>query len=144
MSTSATSPHRVTHHIVSPFPITQYATPTPSAATTQCGNCAAYTIAACVITAIVTALLAAIIFVLVQIAVRRCHPKFTPAGVEISPPLLAGEGEGLGYRLMDEGGEEEGGEGSDLTYMNVGTEARRFGSEVELKDNEAYGTSNTL
>ena len=45
-------------------------------------SCSTSTALASVITAIATAPLATVIFVLVQIAVRKCHPKFTPGGAE--------------------------------------------------------------
>ena len=69
---------------------------------------------------------------LVQIAVCKCHPKFTctPGGAEIG--TSAGEGEG---QEMDTG---EGGVAvSDPTYMEVGAAE---GKTFELKENEAYGT----
>ena len=47
-----------------------------------CLSCSTSTALASVITAIATALLATVIFVLVQIAVCKCHPKFTPGGAE--------------------------------------------------------------
>ena len=66
-----------------------------------------------VITAIITALLATVIFVLVQIAVCKCHPKFSPG----SAASAGGEGHAV-YEQVD------GGEGSvavsDPTYMEVG------------------------
>ena len=48
-----------------------------------CPSCSTSTALASVITAIATALLATVIFVLVMIAVCKCHPKFTPGGAEI-------------------------------------------------------------
>ena len=54
-------------------------------------------ILASVISVIITALLATVIFVLVQIVVFKCHPKFTPGGAET--------------------GTSAGGEGHDLTYF---------------------------
>ena len=84
---------------------------------------------ASVITAIITALLATVIFVLVQIAVCKCHPKFTPGGAS------AGEGEGQEYEQMDTG---EGGVAvSDPTYMEVG---EKDGKWFALQQNEAYAT----
>ena len=70
---------------------------------------------------------------LVQIAVCKCHPKFTPGGAETGKS--AGEGEGQEYEQMDTG---EGGVAmSDPTYMEVGAAE---GKTFELKHNEAYGT----
>ena len=67
---------------------------------------------------------------LVQIAVCKCHPKFTPGGAETG--TSAGEGEG---QEMDTG---EGGVAvSDPTYMEVGAAE---GKTFELKQNEAYIT----
>ena len=47
-----------------------------------CPSDAATLVLTSAITAIVTALLATVIFVLVQIAVCKCHSKFTPGGAE--------------------------------------------------------------
>ena len=70
---------------------------------------------------------------LVQIAVRKCHPKFTPGGAKTG--TSAGEGEGQEYKQVDTG---EGGVAvSDPTYMEVGAAE---GKTFELKHNEAYGT----
>ena len=70
---------------------------------------------------------------LVQIAVCKCRPKFTPGGAETG--TSAGEGEGQEYEQMDTG---EGGLAvSDPTYMEVGAAE---GKTFELKQNEAYGT----
>ena len=91
-------------------------------------HCSTSTALASVITAIVTALLATVIFVLVQIAVCKCHPKFTPAGAETG--TSAGGGEGQEYEEM-EGRVAT----SDPTYMEVGENKNAFC----LKENEAYG-----
>jgi hypothetical protein len=96
----------------------------------SCPSCLTSTALASVITAIATALLATVIFVLVQIAVCKCHPKFTPGGAEIGLP--AG-GEGQEYDVG------VGGVG-DPTYMEVGDEER---NTFQLKENEAYATVST-
>jgi hypothetical protein len=57
-----------------------------------CPSCSTSTALATVITAIATALLATVIFVLVQIAVCKYHPKFTPGGAETG--ISAGGGGG--------------------------------------------------
>ena len=85
---------------------------------------------ASVISASLTALLATVVFVLVQIAVCKCHPKFS------SGPVASAGGEGQAvYEQVD------GGEGdvavSTPTYMEVG--AGGGGNTLELKSNEAYG-----
>ena len=68
---------------------------------------------------------------LVQIAVCKCHPKFTPGGAETGTSV---GGEGQVYERVD------GGEGavavSDPTYMEVG--AGGGGNTFQLKENEAY------
>ena len=80
-----------------------------------CRSCSTSVALASVITAIITALLATVIFVLEQIAVCMCHPKFTPGGAETG--TSAGEGEGQEYEQMDTG---EGGVAmSDPTYMEA-------------------------
>ena len=99
-----------------------------------CPSCSTPVILAFVIIAIITALLATVIFVLVLIAVCKCHPKFTPGGAETGTSA-AGEGEGQEYEQMDMG---EGGVAmSDPTYMEVGAAE---GKTFELKQNEAYAT----
>ena len=111
-------------------------TPDMTTITTQreaCPFSSTSVVLASVITAIITALLATVIFVLVQIAVCKCHPKFTPEGAETG--TSAGEGEGQEYEQMDTG---KGGVAmSDPTYMEVGAAE---GKAFELKHNEAYGT----
>ena len=72
----------------------------------------------------VTALLATVIFVLVQIAVCKCHPKFTPGGAETG---TSAGGEGQEYEEVDGGGG---------IYMEVGGEGNTF----QLKKNEAYAS----
>ena len=70
---------------------------------------------------------------LVQIAVCKCHPKFTSGGAEIGTSI--GEGEGQEYEEMDTG---EGGVAvSDPTYMEVG---EKDGNSIECQQNEAYAT----
>jgi hypothetical protein len=90
-------------------------------------SCSTSTALASVITAIATALLATVIFVLVQIAICKCHPKFTPAGAEIT----SAGGEGQMY-------EEVGGVAtmSDPTYMEVGVGGEE--TTFQLERNEAY------
>ena len=67
---------------------------------------------------------------LVQIAVCKCHPKFSPE----SAASAGGEGQAV-YEQMDVGGVAV----SDPTYMEVG--AGGGGNTLELKENEAYGAS---
>ena len=89
-------------------------------------------------TAIVTALLATVIFVLVQIAVCKCHPKFTPGGAETG---TSAGGEGQVYEQV--GGGEGGVAVRDPTYMEVGAGGGGGGGNMhtfELKENEAYVT----
>ena len=90
-------------------------------------------ILASVISVIVTVLLATVIFVLVQIAVCKCHPKFTPGGAESVVP--AGGEEPAVYEQV--GGDERGMAVSDPTYMEVGEGV----NTMELKENEAYGVA---
>ena len=86
-----------------------------------------------VISIIITALLATVIFVLVQIAICKCHPEFTPGGAE-SAASAGGEGQAV-YEPVDGG---KGGVAvSDPTYMEVG-EGGGVGGAMELKKNEAY------
>ena len=87
-----------------------------------------------VVTAIVTALLATAIFVLVQIAVCKCHPKFSSGGAETG---TSERGEGQVDEQADGG--EEGVAMSDLSYayVDVGEQGGE-GNTFELKDNEAY------
>lgn len=69
--------------------------------------------------------MATAIFVLVQIAVCKCHPKFTPgmqASVEVDEE----------YEPMD-GGEAGGLALNDPTYMEIGAAAA-----LEMKENDAY------
>ncbi len=70
-------------------------------------------------------------FVLVQIAICKCHPKFKPGGAE-SAVSAGGEGQAV-YEQVGEGGVAV----SDPTYMEVG--AGGGGNTLELKENEAYG-----
>ena len=86
---------------------------------------------------IITALLATVIFVLVQIAVCKCHPKFTPGGAETG---TSAGGEGQVYEQVDGG--EEGVAVSDPTYMEVGAGGGGGGggNTFQLKENEAYAT----
>ena len=97
-------------------------------------SCSTSTLLASVLTAIITALLATAIFLLVLVAIHKCHPNFTPGEAETG--TSAGEGEGQEYEQIDvcEGGVVT----SDPTYMEVGKEA---GKSFELKQNEAYATS---
>ncbi len=68
---------------------------------------------------------------LVQIAVCKCHPKFTSGRVELA--VLAEE---VVYEQVDgEGGLAV----SDPTYMEVGEGGG--GNTIELKENEAYGAA---
>ena len=89
-------------------------------------------ILASVISIFITALLATVIFVLVQIAVCKCHPKLAPRGAE-SAASAGGEVPAV-YEQVD------GGEGSvavsNPTYMESGVGR---GNAMKLKENEAYG-----
>ena len=91
-------------------------------------------ILASVITAIVTALLATVIFMLIQIAVCKCHPNFTLEGAETG---TSAGGEGQVYEQVDGG--VRGVAVSDLehTYMEVGA-GGGGGNTFQLKENEAY------
>ncbi len=105
---------------------------------TQCPfcspSCSTSTILASVISIISTALLATVVFVLVQIALCKCHPKGTPGGAE-SAPSAGGVGQAV-YEQVDVGG--EGGVAvSDPTYMEVGVGGG--GNTMELQENKAYG-----
>ena len=71
---------------------------------------------------------------LVQIAVCKCHPKFTPGGAESA--ASPGGKELAVYKEVNEG---EGGVAvSDPTYTEMG--AGR-GNTMVLKENEAYGAA---
>ena len=99
---------------------------------TQCEVCSSSSTSvalASVISVIATALLATVIFVLVQIALCKCHPKFTPGG-----------GPKTGDEEVDEG-DEEGLPMSDYTYMNV-RDATGHENTFQLRENEAYGKVN--
>ena len=105
----------------------------PTSVSELCSFSSTSVVLASVITAITTALLATVIFVLVLIAVCKCHPKITPGAAETG--TSAGEGEGQEYEQMDMG---EGGVAvSDPTYMEVG---EKDGKSFELQQNEAYAT----
>jgi hypothetical protein len=96
-----------------------------------CPSSTTSTALASVITAIATALLATVIFVLVQIAVCKCHPKFTPGGAETG---TSAGGEGQEYEQVDVGVAV-----SDPTYMEVGD--RKGGNTFQLQENEAYAST---
>jgi hypothetical protein len=108
-------------------------------------SCSSSTALASVITAIATALLATVIFVLVQIAVCKCHPNFTPGGAGAGTSAggedggVSETGEEREYEVMDEG--KEGGKATGYpTYMEVGD--RDGGrSTILLQENEAYAIS---
>ena len=90
---------------------------TPPFGSTQCEeclSCSTSTLLASVLTAIITALLATAIFLPVLVAVRKCHPNFTPGGAKTG--TSAGEGEGQEYEQMDMG--EGGVATSDPTYIS--------------------------
>jgi hypothetical protein len=106
-------------------------------------RCALSIALASVITAIATALLATGIFMLVLIAVCKCHPKFTPGGAETGTSAggsmsrwkvwLKQENECTSS--MVDGGKECGKATSDLpTYVEVVGGGNRF----QLKGNEMY------
>ena len=98
-----------------------------------CPSCSTSTALASVITAIATALLATAIFVLVQIAVCKCHPKFTPGRAETG---TSAGGEGQEYEEVDGGKVAV----SDPTYMEVDG-GGRGGNLFQLKENEAYAST---
>ena len=81
-----------------------------------------------VITAIVTVLLATVFFVLVQIAVFKCHPKFTPRGAETGTSARETR---LEYEQMDERGVAV----SDPVYTEVEVQQE---TSIALEENEAY------
>ena len=117
-------------------PSTATGTTPPSSIPPQCEVCdcpsfsSTPVVLASVITAIITALLATVIFVLVLIAVCKCHPKFTPGGAETD--TSAAEGEWREYEQMDTAMAVK-----DHIYMEVGAAE---GKTFELELNEAYGT----
>jgi hypothetical protein len=114
-----------------------------------CPSFSTSTALASVITAIATTLLATVIFLLVQVAVCKCHPKFTPGGAETG---TSAGGEGQEYEQMEggvaetgervyelvDGGKEGGKAKSDSTYMEVGGGG---GNTFQLKGNEAYAST---
>ena len=73
--------HASTSFLVAAPAVSNHTTACVSTQSQMCPSCSSTTLAS-VITAIATALLATAIFVLVQIAVCKCHPKFTPGGAE--------------------------------------------------------------
>ena len=88
--------------------------PTNADCTLQCPS-NSDTIYAIAVSVVATALLATFIFVLVQIVVCKCHPKFTPGGAETG---TSAGGEGQEYEEVDGG--KRGVAVSDPTYMEVG------------------------
>ena len=92
-----------------------------------------YSILLAVIAVIVTVLLATVIFVVVQVVICKCHPKFRPGGTETG---ASAGGEGQEYEQVDVEGVAVRG-GNDARYMEVGEQG---GITIELKENEAYGT----
>ena len=72
---------------------------------------------------------------LIQIAVCKCHPKFTLEGAETG---TSARGEGQVYEQVDGG--VRGVAVSDLehTYMEVGAGGGGGGNTFQLKENEAY------
>ena len=116
------------------------AVPDSTTVSTQCEacpSCSTSTALASVITAIATALLATVIFVLVMIAVCKCHPKFSPVGTERG---TSAGGEGQEYEEVDGG--KGGVAASDPTYMEVdGGGGRGGGNTFQLKENEAYAST---
>ena len=106
------------------------AAPTSANSTPQCPCTSSTLVLTSAVPVVVTALLATVIFVLVQIAVCKCHPKFTPGGAETG---TSAGGEGQEYEEVD------GGEGavSDPTYMEVDEGG---GNTFQLKENEAYAS----
>ena len=111
-------------------------------------------IASAVIAVIVTALLATVIFVVVQVVICKCHPKFRPGGTKIAggegqeyeqsaTEMGISPGEGQEYEVVV-GGYEGGvavGDNIGVTYMEVGEQRGQSGKHTfELHQNEAYGT----
>ena len=73
---------------------------------------------------------------IVQIAVCKCHPKFTPGGAETE---TSAGGEGQQYEEVDGG---RGGVAvSDPTYMEVNGGGGRGENMFQLKENEAYAST---
>ena len=70
---------------------------------------------------------------LVQIAVCKCHPKFTHGEAETG---ISAGGEGQEYEEVDGGGR---GVVSDSTYMEIEGRGGR-GDTFQLKENESYAT----
>ena len=101
----------------------------------ECLSCFNSTLLASVLTAIITALLATAIFLPVLVAVRKCHPKFTPGGAETGTSARGGEEQEYEQIDMCEGGVAR----SDPTYMEAGT--KTTGNTFALQQNEAYATS---
>ena len=86
-----------------------------------------------VIAVIVTALLATVIFVVVQVIICKCHPKFRPGGTKTGAST---GGEGQEYEQVDVEGVAVR-NGNDAMYMEVGEQGD---NTIELKENQAYGT----
>ena len=75
-----------------------------------------YSILSAAIAVIVTALLATVIFLVVQVVICKCHPKFRPGGTETG---ASAGGEGQEYEEVDMEGVAVRG-GNDARYMEVG------------------------
>ena len=100
-------------------------------------SCSTSTALASVITAIVTALLATVIFVLVQIAICKCHTrqKFSPGG---AGAVASAGGEEQDYEQM--GGRGEGGVVmGESSYEYVGVKQGKRNT-IQLQENKAYAS----
>ena len=93
----------------------------------SCSTCTSSIVLTSIISVSLTAVLATVVFVLVQIAVCKCHPKSPPGGAE-SAASAGGEGQPV-YEQVDV--VERGVAVSGLTEK---------GNALELNDDIAYGT----
>ena len=105
----------------------------------MCPSCSTSTALASVITAIVTALLATVIFVLVQIAICKCHTrqKFSPGG---DGAVASAGGEEQVYEQMGGGG-EGGVVMGESSYEYVGVKQGE-NNTIQLQENKAYASFN--
>ena len=74
---------------------------------------------------LITALLATVIFVVVQVVICKCHPKFRPGGTKIAG------GEGQEYEQMDGGATETG--------ILVGEEGQEYEMVVGGYEGDVHG-----
>ena len=143
---SSACPHDtiITPPITTPPPATTSpslppATSSMSPILNQCNACpscfsATSVILASIITAITTALLVTVIFVLVLIAVCKCHSKFTPGSGGAETGTSAPEGMDEQYEIMNMCGSVAV---NEPTYVEVGVAEKK---KIEVKQNEAYAT----